>query len=331
MTQAPRPPGHRVDLLFAGSVFCDIVFSGVPVPAPGTEVFAGAFAVTPGGTANRAVAAARLGATTSLVSELGDDPLGTYVAGVLANEANLDLTYLRRTAGWQSPVTASLTGAHDRSFITYEEPGHDLDWPHDGPTVGATHVNAAADLPEWVARVRAAGTTVVGGVGWDSTGRWSPDVLERLAGVDVFVSNDLEAMRYTRTDDPVAAARELGRHVKLAVVTRGPRGVVAFDSGSGTLTDVLAIPVDAVDPTGAGDVFVAAFMASFHTGWPLETRLRFGSLCASLSVLSLGGAASAPRPAAIRRYLSERQLHGDWSLIKQWATARDLSRIKEEA
>ena len=89
MTQAPRPPGHRVDLLFAGSVFCDIVFSGVPVPAPGTEVFAGAFAVTPGGTANRAVAAARLGATTSLVSELGDDPLGTYVAGVLANEANL--------------------------------------------------------------------------------------------------------------------------------------------------------------------------------------------------------------------------------------------------
>jgi sugar/nucleoside kinase (ribokinase family) len=325
VTSPPRQPGDRVDLLFAGSVYCDIVFSGVPLPAPGTEVFAGAFAVTPGGTANRAVAAARLGATTVLVSELGDDPLGTHVARVLADESNLDLTYLRRTAGWQSPVTASLTGAHDRSFITYQEPGHDLDWPHDGPAVGATHVNTAADLPEWVVRMRGAGTTVVGGVGWDSTGRWSPDVLERLAGVDVFVANDVEAMRYTRTDDPVAAARELGHHVELAVVTRGPRGVVAYDSGNGALTDVLAIPVDAVDPTGAGDVFVAAFMASFPTGWPLETRLRFGSLCASMSVLSLGGASSAPRPAAIRRYLSERRPQGDWSLIEQWATARDLA------
>jgi sugar/nucleoside kinase (ribokinase family) len=91
-----------------------------------------------------------------------------------------------------------------------------------------------------------------------------------------------------------------------------------------------AIAVDVVDPTGAGDVFVASFMASLHTGWPIETRLRFASLCASLSVLSLGGAAGAPRPAAISRYLSECRPHGDWSLIEQWATARDSSRIKEE-
>jgi sugar/nucleoside kinase (ribokinase family) len=331
VTPPPHAPGDdHVDLLFAGAVFCDIVFSGVPVPAPGTEVFADAFTVTPGGTANRAVAAARLGATTSLVSELGDDPLGAYIAGVLANEANLDLTYLRRTAGWQSPVTTSLTGAHDRSFITYQEPGHDLDWPDNGPTVGATHVNAAADLPAWVARVRADGTTVVGGVGWDSTGRWSPDLLRRLENVDIFVPNDVEAMKYTQTDDPIAAARELGGYVELAIVTRGPQGVVAFDSGSGTLIETPAIAVDAVDPTGAGDVFVAAFMASLRTDWPLETRLRFGSLCASLSVRTLGGAASAPRPPDISRYLTERQPQGDWSLIEAWATARDSSRIKEE-
>jgi len=323
-------PGDHVDLLFAGDVFCDIVFSGVPLPAPGTEVFADAFTVTPGGAANRAVAAARLGATTTLVSELGDDPLGTYIAGVLATETNLDLTYLRRTAGWQSPVTTSLTGAHDRRFITYREPGHSLDWPPDGPTVGAAHVNGAADLPAWVTRMRAAGTTVVAGVGWDSTGQWSADVLRRLESVDIFVPNDVEAMAYTQTDDPIAAARELGRYVELAVVTRGPQGVVAFDSGSGILIETPAIAVDCVDPTGAGDVFVASFMAALHTGWPLETRLRFASLCASLSVRTLGGAASAPRPAAIRGYLNERQPRGDWSLIKQWPTARATARIKEE-
>jgi sugar/nucleoside kinase (ribokinase family) len=212
---APRhSPGDHVDLLFAGDVFCDIVFSGVPVPAPGTEVYADAFTITPGGAANRAVAAARLGATTSLVSELGDDPLGNYIAGVLATEANLDLTHLRRTAGWQSPVTTSLTGAHDRSFITYREPAHGLDWPRGGPTVGAAHVNVAADLPAWVARLRTLGTTVVGGVGWDCTGEWSPKVLRRLEDIDIFVPNDVEAMKYTQTDDPITAARELGRYVR---------------------------------------------------------------------------------------------------------------------
>ena len=60
-----------LDLLFAGSVFCDLVFAGVPVPDPGGEVFARAFRLTPGGVANRAVAASRLGARTALLSALG--------------------------------------------------------------------------------------------------------------------------------------------------------------------------------------------------------------------------------------------------------------------
>lgn len=306
-------------LLFAGDVFCDVVFSGVPIPEAGTEVFADAFTVTPGGVANRAVASARLGVPTILLSQFGDDVLGTHIRSLLADEPNLDVSHTRVVEGHQSPVTVSLTGAHDRSFITYEEKIDELGLPAGLGPIQATHVGLSASLPDWVRTLRAAGTTVVGGVGWDSSGEWHSDVLDSLSDVDVFVPNDLEAMNYTRTDDATAAARALGERVELAVVTRGPRGAVAYDSGTGELTEVPAILVPAIDPTGAGDVFVATFMAVLDADWPMEQRLRFAGLCASLSVMSLGGAASAPRPDALVRYIDETSPAGDWSFVADWA------------
>ncbi len=314
--------GPTLDLLFAGSVFCDLVFAGVPTPDPGGEVFAKAFRLTPGGVANRAVAASRLGARTALLAVLGDDPLGREIATLLAAEAELDLTWLTTRPGWQTPVTVSLTGAHEREFITYQEPDAPLCWGADRPAVGATHVGVAHELPSWVARLRAEGTVVYGGVGWDSTGAWSGEVLERLTDVDVFVPNDLEAMRYTRTDNPADAARVLGRHVRLAVVTCGSRGVVAFDADADRLVQVPAVRVPAVDPTGAGDVFVASLMAGQALDWPLEQRLALASLCASLSVRSLGGAVSAPRPAELLAFLDVERPPGDWAAIRSWAAER---------
>ena len=77
----PSTETPHLDLLFAGSVFCDLVFAGVPTPQPGAEVYAEAFKLTPGGVANRAVAGSRLGARTALLSQLGDDPLGLHIAG----------------------------------------------------------------------------------------------------------------------------------------------------------------------------------------------------------------------------------------------------------
>lgn len=317
-----------VDLLFAGSVFCDLVFAGVPTPEPGAEVYADAFAFNPGGVATRSVAGARMGARTVLLSQLGDDPLGTHVAGVLAREPNLDLSWLEHRVGFQSPVTVSLTGQHEREFITYQEKAEPLRWPPGRPPVGATHVSLQRELPDWVARLRSTGTLVYGGVGWDSSGEWSPRVLDRLAAIDVFVPNDSEAMRYTRTSAPTAAARELGRHVGLAVVTCGSRGVVAYEQTTDRLIEIPAVPVTALDPTGAGDVFVASFMASGRFGWPLEQRLRLAGLAASLSVRTLGGSMSAPRPHEVARFLSAvddadpAYRAQDWSAIQSWAAAQ---------
>lgn len=304
------------ELLFVGDIYCDIVFAGVESPEVGAEVFASGFAISPGGVANRAVAAARAGASTRLLSRLGEDPLGREVRSMLASEPGLDLAWVHSLPDRQTPVSVSLTSAHNRSFITYYEELGPLMLPAEASLIGAVHVGVADELPPWVADLRAAGTAVVGGVGWDSTGLWCPSVLDRLGELDVFVPNDVEAMRYTRSGSARAAAERLAELVPLAVVTRGKDGVVAVDSAAGELVELPAVQVEVVDPTGAGDVFVATFMAArVHEDWDLATQLRFAGLNASLSVTGLGGAVSAPRRADLIAFVAAHRPVGDWAFL----------------
>ncbi len=311
----------HVDLLFAGTIFCDLVFAGVPMPAPGEEVYAESFTMTLGGVATRAVAASRMGARTGLLSQLGDDVLGVHMAALLNAEPHLDLTWLGRKPGFQSPITVALTGGQERKFITYQEEAEPFEWPQGRPTVGALHVSMQRALPPWVTRLRQQGTVVYGGVGWDPTDEWSSKVLRQLDQIDVFVPNDLEAMRYTHTGNAHDAARELGRYVGLAIVTCGASGVIAYKSATDELIEVPSVAVRAIDPTGAGDIFVACLMASGVLGWPIEERLRLASVSAAFSVRTLGGAASAPRPCDINRFLDEESPPGDWSTIRTWIAA----------
>ncbi|RLV48302.1 carbohydrate kinase family protein [Nocardioides mangrovicus] len=306
-------------LLFAGEVFCDLLLTDIALPEAGGETFASDFAISPGGVANRAVAAARAGAPTRLLSRLGDDPLGRELRMMLESEPGLRCSWLETPEGWQTPVSVCLASPENRSFLTYREEPRPLSPPEDIGPVAAVHVGlAGGPLPEWVARLRAAGATVVGGVGWDATGEWSGDVLDRLAGVDVFVPNDVEAMRYTRTESPLAAARTLAERVPLVLVTRGADGVIAVDSRTDRVLRVPAVPVDVVDPTGAGDVFVATFMAAHSAGdGDLESQIRLAGLAASVSVTGLGGARSAPTRADLLEFLRTHPVDGDWTFLQQ--------------
>jgi len=130
--------------------------------------------------------------------------------------------------------------------------------------------------------------------GWDPTGAWDRTLLRTLAGCDAFMPNAVEAMHYTRTDTPQAAVRALAEHVPFAVVTMGGDGAIAIDGVTGEAAEVPALPVDALDPTGAGDVFGAALVLGTIAGWPLEHRLRFAGVSAALAVHEFGGSLAAP-------------------------------------
>lgn len=306
---------HGPDLLFAGEIYCDMVFAGAEVPETGGEVFADGFILSPGGVANRAVAAARVGAHAGMLARIGSDRIGGAILSMLAQEDGLDMSGVTVAVGRQSPVSVSVTDSRNRSFISYHEELGPSEPPRIAGPIRAIHLGIAQELPAWVSAWRAAGTKIVGGVGWDATGEWSREVMRRLAEVDVFILNEVEALRYTRSSDVLTAAKELAERVPLVVVTRGERGAVAVDAARRVIVEVPCVSVPVVDTTGAGDVFTATFMTAMLQDWALPEQLRFASLCASLSVMGLGGAVSAPRSTEVGEFIRARHSPGDWSFL----------------
>ena len=100
------------DVVVNGDTFCDLVFFDCRIPDYGKETFAKGFALSPGGAANQAVAACRLGASVSLLSSFGKDPLGSLIRRQLEGEPGLDLSHCVTTRQ-QTPVTVAITDGHD--------------------------------------------------------------------------------------------------------------------------------------------------------------------------------------------------------------------------
>ncbi|MEV5238131.1 PfkB family carbohydrate kinase [Streptomyces cinnamoneus] len=286
------------DVYLTGPVFLDIIFTGLDsAPVRGTESWARGMGSSPGGIANMATALARLGLRTSLAAAFGDDMYGEYCWESLSRGEGIDLSLSRTVPGWHSPVTVSMAYEGERTMVSH---GHEAPPPEEPAPECPPPARACVALlvpgrqEEWIGRAAARGSRVFADVGWDDTGRWDPADLADLEHCEAFLPNAEEAMRYTRTDCPRAAARALADKVPLAVVTMGERGAYAVDGRTGESAEVPAIVVEALDPTGAGDVFVAGFVTGTLAEWPLADRLAFAGLTSALSVQEFGGSLSAP-------------------------------------
>jgi sugar/nucleoside kinase (ribokinase family) len=270
-----------------------------------------------------ATALARLGLRTSLAAAFGDDHYGDYCWDALEQGEGIDLSPSRTVPGWHSPVTVSMAYEGERTMVSHghEPPPEPVPLPEGAPECPPRARAAVASLvpgirAPWIAQAASKGARIFADVGWDDTGAWDLAGLADLEHCEAFLPNAQEAMRYTRTDCPRKAAHALTEHVPLAVVTLGAEGAYAVDGRTGETAVVPAIAVEALDPTGAGDVFVAGFVTGTLADWPLADRLAFAGLTAALSVQEFGGSLSAPGWAEI----------GAW-----WRQVRSLDRQDPEA
>ena len=109
-----------------------------------------------------------------------------------------------------------------------------------------------------------------------------------------------------------ARARALLAHVPMIALTRGWRGVTLL-TRQGT-HEVPSLPRPEVDPTGAGDVFAAAFLVRYHeTGDPLEAAA-FAACAASCAVEGIGATTLGDRDEVLRRMARREHLieTGEW-------------------
>nr|WP_240948074.1 PfkB family carbohydrate kinase [Planosporangium mesophilum] len=269
------------------------------MPSAGTEVWADGMGSCPGGIANLAVASSRLGLRTCLAAAFGDDDYADFCWRTLAEQEGVNLSRSRRFSAWHSPVTVSLAVDRDRSMVSHGHPppvsaDDMIGVPPQSRAVMVELGNGALAEPAWVEPARAQGALVFADVGWDPTGDWSPRVLDQLARCDAFLPNAAEAMAYTRTETPDDALYALADRVPLAVVTNGAQGALAIDGTTGEEAHVPGLRVQALDPTGAGDVFGAGLVVGTLAGWSLRDRLAFAIMCSALAVQQFGGSLAAP-------------------------------------
>jgi sugar/nucleoside kinase (ribokinase family) len=312
------PAPGRVHVI--GPVCFDLVFSGLSgPPSPGTEVRAAYLGISPGGVANVAIALARLGLDVALSAVFADDAFGHYLWSSLLDEG-VDLAYSVQVAGWNTPVTSSVAFAREREMVSYEEvlPVTAESLVPEGYRADAFVVSLAHADPAWLASLHRLAPLVFADVAWDDERLLSFRFLEDLAAVDVFMPNAAEALACTRCETIEQAAAKLASGGPLVVVKDGAAGSLAMAPGASEALRAPAVVVDALDTTGAGDVFDAGFVYGSLAGWPVAQRLRFANLCASESVKLIGGSLAAPcwhDLAAFWNKLDDEELKQDFSFL----------------
>jgi ribokinase len=286
----------RPQVVVIGSINMDITVHADRLPERGQTVTGGTALRGGGGKgANAAVAAARAGATTRLVAAVGDDEPGTAALEALWAEG-VDVGAVVALPGVATGTALIVVdAAGDNQIAVASGANHELDGGHVAAALGdgAAGLDGACVLlsfelldPPLVAAARLAtqaGATLVVN---PAPARELPGAL--IACAPILTPNQHEAATLTGEDEPERAAAALAARTGApVVVTLGERGALVADPG-GDARRHPAPAVEAVDATGAGDVFNGVLAAALAGGAPLAVAVDAAVAAAADSVTRPG-------------------------------------------
>jgi 5-dehydro-2-deoxygluconokinase len=271
-----------------------------------------------GGTAtNVAVAAARHGRRSAVVTKVGEDGFGAYVRRALVG-FGVDTSYVGTHPTLRTPLAfCELFPPDDFPLLFYREPqAPDMTLRRDELPLEAirsagvfwvtgTGLSAepsrGATLDALRERGRRAFTVL--DLDWRPTFWEAPEEApslyrEALAHVTAAVGNREEvSVAVGETEPRAAAGALLDLGVDLAVVKLGPDGVLAATSDE--LVEAPPVPVEVVNGLGAGDAFGGALCHGLLAEWPLERTIRFANAAGALVASRLGCADAMPSTAEV--------------------------------
>jgi 5-dehydro-2-deoxygluconokinase len=276
-----------------------------------------------GSATNVAVAAARYGRRSAVITRTGQDPFGEYLHDAL-RRFGVDDRYVTAVPGLPTPVTfCEIFPPDDFPIYFYRYPkAPDLEIAADELDLGAIRSarvfwvtvtglsqepSRGATLAALQARARS-GVTVLDldyrPTFWPSREAARTWVQRALPHVTVAVGNLDECDTAVGVREPKAAAQALrDRGVEVVVVKQGPKGVLARDDH--TEVEVPPVPVEVVNGLGAGDAFGGALCHGLLAGWDLERVVRFGNAAGAIVASRLACADAMPDAAEVEALLEE--------------------------
>lgn len=280
-----------------------------------------------GDTSNFAVAAARLGAQVAYVTRVGDDGFGRCLLRMWQREG-VDTRYVQVVAEEPTGIYFLARDADGRSHFTYyrthsaasrlspgDVPGEAVDGARLLHTSGISQAisPSAREAVRWaLERARRRGVVV----SYDLNVRpkllppeqFREVVLEALPWVDLaFLSTEDAGYVFPGLEEEDILDAVLDAGARVAVLKRAERGCVVASTHGERLT-VPEWPIDAVDPTGAGDAFDAAFAVEWLAGRPLEDVAWFANAVGALTTTDVGATAALPTREQVEAFMAR---HGD--------------------
>jgi 5-dehydro-2-deoxygluconokinase len=294
-----------------------------------------------GSATNVAVAAAKHGRRSAVITRTGDDPFGRFVHAELVRLGVSD-EFVSSVPSLATPITFCEIFPPDNFPLWFYrfpkapdleiKPDElDLDAVREASVFWATvtglsqEPSRAAHFEAWAARGRAGpggrppGTphgqplTVLDldyrPMFWESREAAHEQVAKALPNVTVAVGNLDEVETAVGEADPERAAHALlDLGIELAIIKQGPGGVLGMTT-SETVT-VPPMPVNVLNGLGAGDGFGGALCHGLLSGWPLTKTLRFANAAGAIVASRLECSTAMPTTAEVDALLQTPELEG---------------------
>ena len=282
------------------------------------------FSKTVGGSAgNVAIAAAKHGRRTALISRTGPDAFGRFVHMAL-REMGVDDRYITDVPDLLTPVTFCEMYPPDHfPLLFYRLPiapdlvirAEELDLAAiENAGIFWTTVTGLSAEPSrsahhaaWEARARRPLTVLdldYRPMFWGDPASASREVADALRQVTVAIGNRDECEVAVGETEPMRAAQALlAAGVELAIVKQGPKGVLGMTHDA--VVEVPPTPITVINGLGAGDSFGGAVCHGLLSGWDLETVLRFGNAAGAIVASRRECSTAMPTTDEVRALLQE--------------------------
>ena len=288
--------------LGASAVDLTYVLPAYPAPeGPASKLRIQSHAISPGGQMATAMAGcAALGLRAAFLGPIGADERGALVRDELTRRG-VDLTHAAAGDGPQAYSIILLAEGRAERIVLWSRGQPGKFNPVEYSRFKLLHVDDV--YPEEAiaaaSAARRAGCLVTTDI--DQVNEQSAELI-RNATHPILAEHVPEALTGVRGLD--AALRALrGYNSGPITVTLGARGAMALEGG-----DIIEAPgfaVDAIDTTGAGDVFRSGFIAALLEGRPMRDMLRFANAAAAVSCTRRGAMPGVPSREEVETLLGK--------------------------
>lgn len=294
---------HKPKIVVIGSCNTDMVVKAGRLPVPGETILGGTFYMNPGGKgANQAIAAARLGADVTLISKIGYDLFGLQALEIYRSEKiNTEFIFTDQ----KSPSGVALISVDsfgENSIIV--APGasrslstEDIDKARsklEEADIILMQLEVPIETVEYAAAIAmSCGKKVI--LNPAPVSVLSPSF---LSSVYAILPNRVEAemlsgIKVVDADSARRAAKVIGeKGIENVVITLGKDGAYVKEKDEYVM--IPAKQVEAIDTTGAGDVFCGAFSVYLSESHTLAESVEFANAAAALAVTRIGAQSAIP-------------------------------------